>query len=95
MKVEEAHDWKAFQRLFHDELKDTEVGAPHYVGSIFHQSKRGAEQAQLYWVEVTGEPQVGGFYPVTKLPEKLIHSQTAFIRHAAESFKEYKHDQEA
>jgi hypothetical protein len=88
----EAHDWKAFQRIFHDELKDTELGAPHYVGSIFHQSKRGAEQAQLYWVEVTGVPQVGGFYPVAKLPETLIDSQLTFIRHAAEVFKEYRHD---
>jgi hypothetical protein len=83
----EQDDWQAFQRIFHDELLDTEVSVPQYVGSIFHESKRGAEQAQLYWIEVTGEPKVGALYPVDALPEQLIASQIAFIGQAASMFR--------
>jgi hypothetical protein len=78
--------WAAFKRILKDELKDTQVSGPHYIGSMFHHSKRGAEQAQIYWVEVLGEPQVGTFYPVDDLPEGLIESQRKFIELAAKSF---------
>jgi hypothetical protein len=80
----------AFERILHDELKDTSIGAPHYVGSMFHDSKRGAEQAQLYWVEVIGEPAVGKFYNAYSLPSSLIDSQRAFIDLAASNFQQYK-----
>jgi hypothetical protein len=86
----ERHNWQAFERIMHDELKDTEVGTPYYVGSMLHQSKRGAEQAQLYWVEVTGVNKVGDYYPVSSLPESLINSQTTFIKLAGTSFAEHK-----
>lgn len=76
-----------FARILHDELKDTPVGTPHYLGSIFHESKRGSEQAQLYWVEVTGEPKTGAFYDVDALPDDLIASQLDFISKAAISFR--------
>lgn len=83
-------DWQAFKRIVHDELLDSEVGTPHYVGSIFHESKRGAEQAQLYWIEITGEPKVGNFYPVDDLPEGLMESQLSFIKLAAENFQKHQ-----
>lgn len=83
----EVHAWPAFDRIFHDELHDTPVGPVQYIGSMLHQSKRGAEQAQLYYVEVTGEPQVGEFYPVDDLPDRLIDSQVQFIGLAAEQLK--------
>lgn len=83
-------NWEAFRRILDDELQGTKVGSPHYVGSIFHQSKRGAEQAQLYWVEVQGEPNVGTFYDVNKLPGSLIESQLAFIREASRHYKNNK-----
>jgi hypothetical protein len=83
-------DWLAFERILHDELKDTSIGAPHYVGSMFHDSKRGAELAQLYWVEVIGEPAVGKFYNAYSLPSSLIDSQRAFIDLAASNFQQYK-----
>ena len=83
-------DWGAFQRIFHDELADTAVSAPHYVGSMFHQSKRGSEQAQLYWVEVTEEPQKGTFYDTNNLPETLITSQVTFIGLATKNFETVK-----
>lgn len=90
MHFGETHDHKAFERIFQDELKGTAVGKPHHFGDMFHKSKRGAEQAQLYWVEVTGEPSVGAFYPTNDLPNTLIDSQIAFITQAANHFKRHK-----
>jgi hypothetical protein len=86
----EQDDWPAFKRIMHDELLDTEVGPPYYVGSIFHASKRGAEQAQLYWIEVLSEPRVGTFYDVAALPKDLMESQVAFIKQAADNFVQCK-----
>jgi len=83
-------DWRVFDRIYQDELKGTEASQPHYIGSMFHDSKRGAEQAQLYWIEVLGEPTVGKFYSVSELPEDLIDSQTAFIKQAAMDFRRVK-----
>jgi hypothetical protein len=92
IRATDLHDgqdnWPAFKRIVDDELQHTEIGNPHYVGSIFHQSKRGAEQAQLYWVEVRGEPRVGSFYPADKLPDELIESQKAFINEAVRHFRQ-------
>lgn len=83
----ERENWLAFERILRDELKGTAVGRPNYVGSILHQSKRGVEQAQLYWVEVTGEPKVGTFFPADRLPERLIASQQKFIAEAVRHFE--------
>jgi hypothetical protein len=85
-EADEQTNWPAFKRIGEDELHDTEIGPPHYVGSLLHKSKRGAEQAQLYWVEVVGEPKVGTFYPVDALPIELMDSQVAFIIEAARHF---------
>jgi hypothetical protein len=76
----------AFKRIYNDELHDTKVGSPHFVGSIFHASKRGTEQAQLYWVEVLEQPLAGTFYDVSQLPDMLIESQRKFIYEAANHF---------
>jgi hypothetical protein len=83
-------NWHAFQRIIDDELRGTEVGPPQYVGSMFHASKRGAEQAQLYWVEVRGESKVGKFYPAGNLPEQLIESQKDFIEQAADNYQKLR-----
>ncbi len=85
----EQDDWQAFKRILEEELIDTKVSQPCYVGSIFHESKRGAEQAQLYWVEVLGEPGVGTFYPLNTLPDNLMESQLSFIELASQSFQEH------
>lgn len=84
----EEGNYPAFKRIIHDELKDTSIGPPHYVGSILHESKRGVEQAQLYWVEVLGEPNIGVFYSVDALPDNLIKSQENFIKEASRNFIE-------
>ena len=80
--------WPAFSRILHDELQNTQLGTPLFVGSILHKSKRGVEQAQLYAVEVQGEPQVGTFYSVDNLPTSLIDSQLKFIAEAARLFSQ-------
>lgn len=84
----EADNEQAFNRIAHDELKDTKISRPHFVGSMLHKSKRGTEQAGLYWVKVTSDPQIGEFYLVDNLPPGLIDSQVVFIRAAARDFVE-------
>lgn len=88
--VQDTTNWPAFQRILHDELEDAEVGKPHYVGSIFHASKRGAEQAQLYWIEVLDKPKVGQFYPIDDLPTHLMNHQYKFIAEAARHFDRHR-----
>lgn len=90
LRKEGDDNWPAFRRILEDELKNTKVSSPHYVGSIFHSSKRGAEQAQLFWVEVQAEPSIGVFYRVDDLPPGLIDSQTVFIEEAARNYLKYK-----
>lgn len=77
----------AFERILKDELKGTATSAPHYVGSNLHKSKRGMEQAQIYWVEVLGEPKIGQFYAADNLPANIMESQVAFIKHAVQNYK--------
>lgn len=86
MDSEGLKNWGAFNRILHDELLDTLVGDPHYVGSIFHASKRGPEQAQVYWVKVVGNNKIGEFYPVDNLPANVMESQVSFIKMAADNF---------
>lgn len=78
--------WEPFARLFHEELGDIAVGRPYFAGNIIHRNERGAEQAQVYWVEVMGEQKIGAYYPVDKLPENIIDSQRAFIAAARDSY---------
>ncbi|MDB5168829.1 MAG: hypothetical protein JWO41_185 [Candidatus Saccharibacteria bacterium] len=84
--------WAAFDRILKDELQGTSTGDPHYVGSMFHHSKRGAEQAQIYWVEVSGESAVGTFYDIEQLPTELMESQRKFIALAAQDFAKRRSD---
>ena len=83
----EGNIYLAFKRILKDELKGTETSEPHYVGSNLHKSKRGMEQAQIYWVEVIGEPKAGEFYAANSLPGSLMESQSAFIRQAVQNYK--------
>ena len=86
----DSEDHLAFTRIINDELKNTEVSEPYYVGSNLHKSKRGSEQAQIFWVEVLGDPKIGKFYQFSNLPKELIKSQVGFINLAVESFKKIK-----
>lgn len=80
----------AFERILKDELQGTSVSEPHYVGSSLHKSKRGMEQAQIFWVEVLETPKVGKFYEVDALPPEFMESQSKFVRQAANSFLAFK-----
>lgn len=81
----------AFQRLLHGELKDVAVaGPPEYVTSVLHKSKRGMEDATVFFVEVTDQPTVGTFYNVDELPDTLIDTQVGFIRAAALTFQSHR-----
>lgn len=84
-------NWPAMDRILHDELANIRISEPHYVGSILHESKRGVEQAQLYWVEVLEDkPKVGVFYSVDQLPGNFMDSQKDFVMAASTSFKRTK-----
>lgn len=87
--VVEGEKWSAFERILREEMNDTLVGDPHYVGSIMHKSKRGTEQAQVYWLEVLGEAMAGKFYPIDNLPKQFMDSQRNFVAQAAKSYITY------
>lgn len=79
--------YKAFERISKEELKGAKISPPYYVGSQLQKSKRGTEQAQIFWVEVIGPPKTGTFHPADNLPHNLIKAQEKFIKLAVESFK--------
>lgn len=79
----------AFCRIFDDELAGTIVSEPVFVCLDARVSLRGAEQAQVYWVEVLDEQKTGVFYPLDALPT-LVETQGKFIAAAAAAFTEYK-----
>ncbi len=83
-------NWPAFNRILHDELLDTVVSSPHFVGSLLNKSKRGLEQSQLYWVEVLGKPIIGKFYSLNDLPVDIMQSQLKFIKEAARHFDKHR-----
>lgn len=82
--------YKAFERIRIDELQGTEISSGYFVGTILHPSKRGMENAQVFWVEVIGEPKIGQFYSEAQLPDNLMESQKKFIQQAIKSFKAVK-----
>ena len=79
-----------FDRIISDELQDTKAGEPVYVDNILHQSTRGTEQAQVFWVELFEEPKIGTFYDYDNLPTHTMESQLDFIALAATHFKRHK-----
>lgn len=77
--------WPPMSRI-QDEIGGIEIGLPYFVGNVLHQNDRGAEQAQVFWVEVVGEPKIGAFFAVDSLPQNIIGSQEKFIAMAVKSF---------
>lgn len=75
-----------FQRILTGELQGIQATDPVFVKNVLHKVKRGMEAAAVYWVEVLHEPLNGEFHEVSKLPEKIVNTQTAFIQEAARSF---------
>lgn len=79
-----------FARIVEDELQSTAVGTPVFVQNEVRKTKRGMEQAQIYWVEVQGEPAVGEFFDFDALPENHIEQQADFIAACVTSFQKEK-----
>lgn len=80
----------AFNRIFNAELAGVKVGKPEFVQNIFHNSGRGMEASQIYWVELLDEPQAGQFYAADALPERLMESQLDFIPHAIKHYLKFQ-----
>lgn len=78
---------EAFERILSNELNGLTFGPPTFVKGIIHNSGRGMEVSQVYWVEVLNQPEVGQFYNTQELPAKLVESQMDFIPAAIEHFK--------
>lgn len=77
----------AFQRIYTDELRSTQLGDLVYVGTVLHKSRRGTEYAAIYWCEVVGEPAAGQFFPASELPYNLMESQRKIIAKAVHSYE--------
>ena len=85
-----SNQYKAFSRILDDELKGSSFGEPQYVGSILHESNRGPEHAQVYWIESKGDQVVGTWYRIDDLPNNFMESQQSFVTMAAKNFAEIK-----
>ena len=85
----QTHDLQsAFDRLIHDELMSVKLGPAVFVASVLHESKRGAEQAQIYCAELLEEPKNGKLFAVDSLPEEFMAHQQDFINLVARQVKE-------
>ncbi len=78
----------AFSRLLTEELDGVATNPPVFVQNMLNRSNRGIEASQLYWVEVTGEPLVGKFYPANELRSTVVPSQLDFILSAIEAYNQ-------
>mgnify|MGYP003595614565 CR=1 FL=1 len=81
-------------RITQEELAGTQLGELHLASNILHRSKRGVEQAQIYWAEVTGEPKAGEFFDAKDLPQGLMDSQREFIARAVQNYTDNKLNKE-
>ncbi len=81
--------YAAFERILSEELAGTKTSSPHHVSNLLHKSKRGTEQAQVFWVEVLEEPKIGKFYTLNEFPDNVMHSQLDFIKQAAHNFENF------
>jgi hypothetical protein len=70
VSVEEVID-----RIFVEELGTQRVGHTiEYLGSLHHRTRRGAEHASVYAVEIKSQPPCGTFFPLNQLPPDTIES---------------------
>jgi hypothetical protein len=88
--VKDKAAWPAYDRIVNDELGGVSTSVPHYVGSLLHESKRGVEQAQLYWVELDTKPASGQYFDVEDLPAETMESQKKFISAAVVNYRTHK-----
>lgn len=84
---------EAFTRILDGELAGTLTGEPQFVYNFFHEVKRGKEQAQVYFVEVMGDPASGQFCPASNLPRNTVDTQLEFIHKAVEAYENSQQNQ--
>ena len=80
----------AFSRIMVTELGLTEEKQPNPqpVTTIFHEVNRGAELANVFFVDLTGVDTVtGSWHPVDQLPEDLVETQLGFIVDSVNKFE--------
>ncbi len=77
----------AFKRIIDDELFGVKTSQPIFIESILRKVKRGTEVVRIYLIEIFDEPVSGKFYPVNKLPENIIETQTEIIFNAIKKIK--------
>ena len=81
----------ALSRLIEGELRGVATnGEPQFVKTIFHQTKRGKQLANVHFIELAQEPDVGEFYLVDDLPGNTMDHHLNFIGDAAEAFCKMK-----
>lgn len=78
---------EALERVMDKELAGVESKPPVFAFGIKHNSERGAEQARVFWAEVSGDPKVGTFYDSDALPPDLVASQLDFIPLAVQNYE--------
>jgi hypothetical protein len=78
----------AFRRIFDGELNGSGHGEAEFVQNILHNSGRGMEASQIYWVEILDEPKTGQFYNANDLPQTLVRSQLDFISEVVKVYEE-------
>jgi hypothetical protein len=80
---------ECLNRLVLGELIDGSYSIPTFATNILHDSGRGKESSQVYWVEVTKEPTIGSFYPYRNLPSRVVQSQLDFLSLAVEHYEKH------
>jgi hypothetical protein len=78
----------AFSRILSKELSGFTTSTPVFVKNIIHNSGRGMEVSQIYWVEVSdSNDNADKFYDTDSYPNELVQSQLDFIPDAVQYFK--------
>lgn len=79
----------AFDRILEGELGGVSSTKPHFVQNILHNSGRGMEVSQIYWVELSGGTiKNGEFHNANDLPDTIVKSQLDFISMAIDHYLE-------
>ena len=77
----------ALTRLIEGELEGVAtMGRPQFVKTIFHRTRRGKQLANVHFVELADEPELGKFYPADDLPDNTMDHHLNFIGDAVEAY---------
>jgi hypothetical protein len=76
----------AISRIYNKELGIEEWQEPQYVQPIFHQVNRGAEMAQVFYIDLTYQEVNGEWYDADALPKDIVDTQLSFIQAAVNKY---------